>query len=1005
MEPSVRATPTARRRPPTLIVALLVLVVVALGGTALQLALRPSASPGPTAAPSSGSAAFPPTAPRQALIVSAAYVRDNGGGGAVIAGQPAIVSAHALGETGVAALELWDGDQLVAVQEADPASRSPAFYARWQWTPAETGSHTLLVRAVDLRGGVAQSNAVRVEVAEALVPGAGRVIGGALALAGGGFPVDLAAALPAPNYGIGVPTLQTNLDGCQLNLEFGDTPPVALGIQLVGLAPAGATFTPLMTLTPDAAKQTQTVNLAGGGMFLFSASAFDDSVLAYSPPVEVIAPAECASGGWSGDVSLVDGKLNAPQQVDRAYLYLTQGDGAAVRVPAEQGAFIEPASNGVLDFGPLLPPLDGSALEIEAWGWKQGSLVKLGNGAFTPTPGASPAGGGPSAGGPIAFGGSASASGGMLTTLKVLNSVLSSSYLAPPGVECIGAPEFCWYEEPATATVIERPAIGSTKPLIEKFQWTTLLPNVSQFAWQILPYPPANTADLAPPFLIDQGVIAVTPGQSEGEFSLDFNKYFLNSVPTLYLGLKPLDSSAGPLPLFAKLGGPSSPTPAPTPGSSGTSGQFAFGGVDPVTLAAFNDRFYVRIVPIQFNSAMLPSGAVTLDVVEPAEPLQVSQFETWNPGAYTIQWSATLPVGPNAYYARCALVKAVGPNPSPILALFYQQALQAMNSGKPICYEPPDDGWSPLDAFEAFVEFVADVWDYVSDGIDWIKEKVVNAVLVAVPCKEIASEAVCKGIANTALDAALITMGVPPTLPDFDTVVAGLKGDLATFIVESAGSIPGVAEACGLAEAGNVVSSKVKTCEELAGVAIDQIVAQVKQARSDAAAQAAGILSWPGLVLEPDPRGVWQAPRFDLTITRTSDPYLPKTCSLSVWMESTRKGWTYPYLAYNQDGGGYPTEFTADVSGRPLQGTSMLIPPLAPGESMTRQLWLTTPTIWFEAGAAEEYWKYYQPMAKVKTRSWVLLTEGSELTFGVESNCAKPSEQGPFVLPKGAYQN
>lgn len=211
----------------------------------------------------------------------------------------------------------------------------------------------------------------------------------------------------------------------------------------------------------------------------------------------------------------------------------------------------------------------------------------------------------------------------------------------------------------------------------------------------------------------------------------------------------------------------------------------------------------------------------------------------------------------------------------------------ALGSGKPMCYEPPsDDGWSPWDVFDAFVEFVSDVWDYVADGIDWVKDKVVDAVLVAVPCKQIASEAVCKGIANTALDAALISVGVPPTLPDFDTVVAGLKGDLATFIVQSAGSIPGVAEACGLAEAGNTVSSKVETCEELAGVAIDEIVEQVKQARSDAAGQASG-WAYPGVTFEPDPRGIWQPPAFSLVITRTKDPVLPKTCSFSAWMEST----------------------------------------------------------------------------------------------------------------------
>ena len=978
------------------VVGLAAIVVVAV--TAVLTVQRTPTSP----ARPDGSAVSPPAQP---LIVSAAYVRNGEPDGRVFAGRPVTVSAHALSERGVAALELWDGVQLVAVQEADPASSSPAFYARWQWMPAQTGPHTLFVRGVDLRGGVVQSNAVRMQVAEPPAPSAERVTGRLLAYAGKGFPLNLTAASAAFRYGIGVPTLRATLDGCQLQLSVTDAPATAVGIQLVGLAPAGSNFTPLMTLTPKASEQTQNVNLAGGGTFLFAASTFDASVLAYSPPVEVVAPHDCDTGAWNGEVSLVDGKLQTPQQVEKAYLYLTQGGGAAVRVPAEQGEFVAQDGGGALNFGPLLPPFDGSTLSIEAWGWKGGSLVKLGSGSFTPAPSSPPAGSGspPGGGGSMTFGGGPLDVTGALTTLKVINKVWSNAAAAPPGVSCIGPGENCYYESPAGAGTVERPSNGSTTPLIKKFRWTTVLPNVSQFVWQILPYPPAKTADLAPPFMVDEGVIAVTPGQSEGEFSIDFNKYFLHSTPTLNLGLKPNESSVGPLQLFANLGGSSTPTPTPTPGKATAGSQFAFADLVASKLAAFSDKFYVRLVPIEFNSASPPSNPVTLDVVEPAEPIAIDDShagEGWNQNAYTIQWTYEPPVGPDPDYSRCALVTAVGSDVAFPWSELYKTAL---DSGEPLCYEPPsDDGWSLWDTFDAFVEFVSDVWDYVADGVDWVKDKVVDAVLVAVPCKEIASEAVCKGIANTALDAALIAAGVPPTLPDFDAVVAGLKGDLATFIVESAGSIPGIAEACGLAEAGNTVSSKVKTCEDLAGVAIDEIVEQVKQARSDAAGKVSG-WAYPGVTFEPDPRGIWHPPAFSLAITRTSDPVLPNTCSFSVSMESTKKGWKFPEL-WN----GYPKNVTADVSGKPLASAGMVIPPLAPGESISRKVWLTQPTSWFESQRAMWYWQYYEALnvdLVQFSRAWVLLTGGAELTFGVNSNCAKPSQQGPYVLPKSAYDN
>jgi len=933
--------------------------------------------------------------PRQPLIVSAAHVRNGGSQSGVVAGQPVTVSAHALGETGVAALELWDGARLVAVEEAEPGSLSPAFYARWQWTPAAAGSHTLLVRAVDVRGGVVQSNAVRVEVGQALLSSNAWPLGRPIALAGPGFAEGTAAAPAAPQYGIVVPALQAILEGCQLELSVADSTHQATGIQLVGLAPAAANFTPLMTLALNAAQQTQSVNLVGGGTFFFAASAFDASVVAYSPPVEVVAPDDCATSGWSGDVSLVDGKLNAPQIVERAYLYLTQGGGAAVRVPAEQGTFVDANENGVLDFGPLLPAFDGSSLTVEVWGWKQGSLVKLGNGAFTPTPDDGSSGGASTAGGPITFGGgSPELAGGIFTTLRVLHKQWSNAVSAPPGVECVGPAENCYYEDPVIADSIERPAIGSTAPLIKKFRWTTVLANVSQFAWQILPYSPPKTADLAPPFVIDQDVIAVAPGQTEGEFSIDFNKYFHASVAAFNMNT----SQAPPVVLFSGIGGSPTPTPGPTPGSGDTG--YVFNSVGALALGAFSNQFYVRLVPIVFNSAMLPSNPVTLDVVEPAEPILINDphaGEGTNENAYTVQWSYTPPVGPDSKYARCALVTAVSSSVPAPWSLIYKQAL---DSGKPMCYEPPsDDGWSPFDVFDAFVEFVADVWDYVADGYAWIKKKVVQAVLTAVPCTQIASQAVCEGIANTALDAALASFGVPPTLPNFNVAIAALKGDLATVIVESAGSIPGVAQACGLAEAGNVVASKVKTCEELAGVAIDQIVAQIEQARSEAAGKAAGFY-YPGVTFEPDPRGIWHAPSFSLTITRTNDPALPKTCSLGVSMYSTQKGWTFPELHE-----GYPKNVTADVSGQPLLAAAMIIPPLAPGESISRQMWLTKPAIWFESWRAEMYFHYYKALLNTDySEAWALLYAGAELTFHVQSNCAKPSQQGPYVLPKSAYE-
>jgi hypothetical protein len=968
-------------------------------GAVVVVAVQPRPA-GPAATGDNG-----PVAPVAPLIVSAAYVPAATQGGRAVVDQPVAVSAHALGEAGVAALELWDGPELVAVKESDPASPSPAFYARWSWVPVHAGQHTLFVRGVDLQGRVVQSNAVRVEVAaEATLPELGRFSAARpIAFTGSGLQIRSGAARPAaPAYGIAVPTLAATLDGCQLELAVSDAPAVATGLRVHGLSPSGANFMPLLTMAPKSDAQQVGVTLVGAGQFVFSASAFDQAVEAYSPPVEVNAPADCATTGWSGEVSLVGGRLTTGQIVDRAYIYLTQTGGAAVRVPSIQGKFVEAGPDGVVDFAPLLPALGGSAFTIEAWGWKDGTLVSLGSGAFAPPPappgGGGNTGGGTTAGGPMTFGGGApELAGGALTTLHVATPTWVTGS-ASPDDDC--AKEFCLVDQYGLSATIERPPVGSTKPILRKFRWTTILPDVSQFAWQILPYPPANTGDLAPPFLIDQGMIPVASGQTEGDFSLDFAKYFKAGVPTASLGETPQNLAMGPI--FGAVTSPDKATmPTPAPATGGAANEFSLvkGSLD--KMFAFNDRFYVRLVPIQGNSAMLPSNPVTLDVVEPAAPIQITDpnaGEGVNQNSYTISWTYTPPVGADYHYTRCAVVKAVSPSVSPPhVASFYKGYLA---SGKPLCYSPPkDSGWSPLDAFDAFVEFVSDVWDFVGDAYEDIKQAVVDIVLVAVPCKQVASDAVCEQIAMTALEVALASVGVPPSLPNFDSVVAGLKGDLATLVVEAAGAIPGVAEACGMADTANTVTSKVQTCEELAGAAIDAMIKQVEAAQSQAAGQASGF-GWPGVTLAPDPRGIYHAPTFSLKITRTNEPGLPKTCSVSASMKSFRNGWTFPELHQ-----GYPKQITADVSGQPLLGSSTLIPPLQAGQSIERQLWLTKPFKWFESWRAELYWNYYMGMLNTNFpgRGWVLLTAGAELTFSVNSNCAKPSQQGPYVLPASAY--
>jgi hypothetical protein len=113
-------------------------------------------------------------------------------------------------------------------------------------------------------------------------------------------------------------------------------------------------------------------------------------------------------------------------------------------------------------------------------------------------------------------------------------------------------------------------------------------------------------------------------------------------------------------------------------------------------------------------------------------------------------------------------------------------------------------------------------------------------------------------------------------------------------------------------------------------------------------------------------------------------------------MASTLHDWKWPALV-----AGKTVTATGDVKGSPLAPASVLLPQLAPGESVTRTLWLDDWMTWFESMDSYEYWYYAQALAN-PNRAWVLLQQGAELTFTVSSNCGPSSSVGPIVLPASA---
>ncbi len=891
----------------------------------------------------------------------------------VPAGEPQLVTVRIHGVQPVIEVTLWAGDELVADL---PVSGDDAEVAiGWRWTPDAPGDAVLLARGRDASGSVAQSNAIHLRV----VDRAGRTGRPTTAPGPDGRPGTGAAS--AADEG---PLPGVEVVGCRIRIR-----PAATidGHQsaIHHLAPHATAFARVATI--GAEDGVDLVELpVGPGLHLITQSDAEARTEVFGPPVSLAVPAACGRHGWSGEVRLVDGRLRVPASVDRGYLYLQVDGGPAVRVPADPRAFAT-ADGGVLDFGPLLPRLTGEELTAEAWGWAGNRLVDLGRGRLRMSRARAP-----SAPDPV----EARRPGFVRPVELGLSDILGFELVTELDILVRrGGGEF----QPvvARAGALPFPTTPAGLPIMRTLTWKTDLTGVTSLIWQVLPYPPGKTTDVTPPFAIDLWSEAVPPGTTSGEATLDFSLYLEHpgNVAQAVTGAQDVQPVILGDPWLAGA-------PAPT-AKPGTVSQ-ALGPVEKLALesipvsnpVAFVGEFYVRVVPLAGTTPLAPSNVVRLSVAEPDTPISIDQQPcdtcTSNPGALQISWSFTLPTPANPKYTGCAVVTGFTDD--------YQKPPATWpwtyKVGRVFCPDPPDDdGWSLLDAFEAAFEFVTDVWDVVSSSYAWIKQQVVSAMLTAVPCQAIADDSVCEGLANIALDAVAVGFGVPPSIPDFSSTMGALKGDLATFIVENAAEqFPAIALACDVASAGSSISGDLKDCQDLVALAIDEVVEQVEAARSEAAASATG-KGYPGVLFAPDPRGQWQPPTLTITATRTDDPVQPEVCSISGSLSSALADWQWEELV-----AGKVVTAHGDVKGTPLVPATVTLPQLAPGESVTRTLWLDDYATWFESKDSFEYWHYQMALAN-PNRAWVLLQQGAQLTFSVSSNCAPTSSVGPVTLPAG----
>jgi hypothetical protein len=696
-------------------------------------------------------------------------------------------------------------------------------------------------------------------------------------------------ALPVPELSVTVDD-----DECSADIEVAQ---VDGAEQLVveQLSPTSPAFVPIGLDEGDEGSWSAPL---GPGAHVFVAHATDGTATSISEPFIVNGPGPC-EGTWTGDLKLVNGVLTGGASADVAYLYLSSEAKTWVRVPEAPGSFVPRDVNGGFDFTAHLPLITGKRLELDAWGWDQGELVKIGHARFTPP--------------------------GSLGLLDVIG---------------IGqAVSLDWIESPATPGTAE---VLSRNGHVEdpgelSFRWKTSLPGVTHGVWQVTTVPPSSDWWLDPVGLVAQGT---TDGDG-GTFSIDFGP-ILGKPQTIALGDGPPSYAAlaGAFGVPPPDTGDAVATVPPTSGSAGGAGftipDDLLDGLDLPDAT----QFWVRVLPFSKDHHLgVASNVVHLDTSPIPSPELIAALAKAleaekDKRPYELDFSFTRPEAPDLSKVACwqftgwdadkldakAWAAATNPKVSDFQVVgqgglnafsyrLYLKILGAYPPDQPLCpgycyslvgvgLQASCSGGGGLlggigDFFGAVWGMATFIWDEgIVKAFNYVKSKVVEGLVALTFCEQIGAQVsddeegvsdACGTLAEAAVDVTLMFFGIPPNLPTSGDLIQAAKGDLEAAIVELAEDL-GVPcdELAQGAQAGQQAGAGTGdlTCEEAVGQMLDELDDQLQAAYAQEAQAVSGLTFPPGMKVVPHPAGQIKPSRFDITLTPTSKaPPSGETCT------------------------------------------------------------------------------------------------------------------------------
>ncbi len=456
-----------------------------------------------------------------------------------------------------------------------------------------------------------------------------------------------------------------------------------------------------------------------------------------------------------------------------------------------------------------------------------------------------------------------------------------------------------------------------------QFFWRTDAQGVNKAVWQISesPFPPG-------PVLLDT---AVTQEQAVayngGFFWIDFGEF--------------------------QDGGTSAASPAtaiPSPSAGGLP-PFTFDAY-PSALFLLPGTYYVRLIPMAGNQAAAqPSNVVKIYVGPPQEPPDITFYEVITHELETYYDVRILEFRP-IHWPEPGACEFILENECMVPQAFMVPpgfGAKVYPAGTPIC---PDRyaGMGEKAWYES-------LWDFVEGGLSWlstwyedIKQGVVD-VVGGVVCR---GDETCKKVLMAGLNAGLAAMGIPPSIPNLNEVMAqGITYVAAEIVAEATGTeflddLYKEADELGLPEdeAKAFVRDRV---EDLVQAGLEAQAAANPNPACMPAGQAHNLGFEPVCWLPPECRVKWnpRAQRLPATIlvevTRSTERGVGVTEEemqkdfphfLIIFFEVQDNATAVGDVIFLNDYEGNVLPITEPLSGRLFENISIPVPALAPGESV-----------------------------------------------------------------------